>query len=152
MGIEPTPAVVVVFCAHATHTMRYFPILFFGCWVMCCCCMDEGGGDTLCTIPNPSHEKLRKQNALFLFFYGVPLPPPKGTKGQGQKTLDPGTGKDIIAYGRAEPSGLHPCHGKRNCVVSKEKGIANEERRITADGNILAMVCGMAVRRLRKGC
>ena len=69
----------------------------------------HGWGDTLCTIPNPSHEKLRKQNALFLFFYGVPLPPPKGTKDQGRK-LAPGTGKDIIAYSRAEPSGLHPCH------------------------------------------
>ena len=107
VGIEPTPAVVVVFRAHATHTMRYFSILFFGCWVMCCCCM--GGGDTLCTIPNPSHEKLRKQNALFLFFYGVPLPPPKGTKDQGRK-LAPGTGKDIIAHCRAEPSGIHSCH------------------------------------------
>ncbi len=99
----------------------------------------------MCTIPNPSHEKLRKQNALFLFFYGVPLPPPKGTKDQGRK-LVPGTGKDIIAYDRAEPSGLHPCHGKRNCVVSKGKGIANEERRIAADGSFLAMVCGVAVR------
>lgn len=108
MGIEPTPTVVVVFCAHATHTMKYFPILFFGCWVMCCCCM--GGGDTLCTIPNPSHEKLRKQNALFLFFYGVPLPPSQGDKRSREKALDPGTGKDIIAYSRAEPSGLHPCH------------------------------------------
>lgn len=45
MGIEPTPAVVVVFRAHATRTMRYFPILFFGCWVMCCCYM---GGVILC--------------------------------------------------------------------------------------------------------
>lgn len=78
------------------------------------------------TIPNPSHEKLRKQNTLFLFFYGVPLPPPKGTKDQGRK-LAPGTGKDIIAYSRAEPSGLHPCHRSRNSVVSKEKGITKEE-------------------------
>ena len=74
----------------------------------------------MCTIPNPSHEKLRKQSALFLFFYGVPLPPPKGTKDQGQK-LVPGTGKNIIAYSRAEPSGLHPCHRSRNSVVSKGK-------------------------------
>lgn len=74
----------------------------------------------MCTIPNPSHEKLRKQNALFLFFYGVPLPPPKGTKDQGRK-LAPGTGKDIITYSRAEPSGLHPCHRSRNSVVSKGK-------------------------------
>lgn len=88
----------------------------------------------MCTIPNPSHEKLRKQNALFLFFYGVPLPPPKGTKDQGRK-LVPGTGKDIIAYSRAEPSGLHPCHGKRNGVVFKGKGITNKERRAAADGS-----------------
>lgn len=87
------------------------------------------------TIPNPSHEKLRKQNTLFLFFYCVPLPPPKGTKDQGRK-LAPGTDKDIIAYGRAEPSGLHPCHRKRNGVVFKGKGIANEERRAAADGSL----------------
>lgn len=105
----------------------------------------------MCTIPNPSHEKLRKQNALFLFFYGVPLPPPKGTKDQGRK-LAPGTGKDIIAHCRAEPSGIHSCHGKRNGVVFKGKDITNEERRAAADGSLLAMVCGMAVRRLRKSC
>ena len=110
MGIEPTPAVVVVFRAHATHTMRYFPVLFFLVVGLCVAVAWVGGGDTLRTIPNPSHEKLRKQNTLFLFFYGVPLPPPKGTKGQGQKALDLGTGKDIITYSRAEPSGLHPCH------------------------------------------
>lgn len=77
---------------------------------MCCCCM--GGGNTLRTIPNPSHEKLRKQSALFLFFYGVPLPPPKGTKDQGRK-LAPGTGKDIIDHCRAEPSGIRPYHMER---------------------------------------
>ena len=109
----------------------------------------HGWGDTSCTIPNPSHEKLRKQNALFLFFYGVPLPPPKGTKDQGRK-LAPGTGKDIIAHCRAEPSGFHSCHGKHNGVVFKGKGITNEERRAAADGNCLAMVCAVTVRGLRK--
>lgn len=118
MGIEPTPALVVVFRAHATHTMRYFPILFLV--VGLCVAVAWVRGDTLRTIPNPSHEKLRKQNTLFLFFYCVPLPPPKGTKDQGRK-LAPGTGKDIIAYSRAEPSGLHPCHRSRNSAVSKGK-------------------------------
>ncbi len=96
------------------------------------------------TIPNPSHEKLRKQNTLFLFFYCVPLPPPKGTKGQGQK-LAPGTGKDIIAYSRAEPSGLHPCHRSRNSVVTKGKehyqGKGGEGESIQFIENAGSMAC-----------
>lgn len=111
-------------CARHSHHEILSHIIF---WVVgLCVAVAWVRGDTLCTIPNPSHEKLRKQNTLFLFFYGVPLPPPKGTKDQGRK-LAPGTGKDIIACSRAEPSGLHPCHRQRNSAVPKERGITKEE-------------------------
>ena len=129
------------------------PIKIYSSYCFCvgsCVAVAWVRSDTLCTIPNPSHEKLRKQNALFLFFYGVPLPPPKGTKDQGRK-LAPETGKDIITYSRAEPSGLHPCHRQQSDAIFKGKGITSKERREVADGSCLTMVCAMAVRGLRKG-
>lgn len=89
------------------------PIKIYSSYCFCvgsCVAVAWVRGDTLCTIPNPSHEKLRKQSTLFLFFYGVPLPPSQGDKRSRAKALDLGTGKDIIVYSRAEPSGLHPCH------------------------------------------
>ena len=69
---------------------------------------------------DPLLRKTTEAKDASLVFLSVPLPPLRGTKGQGRK-LAPGTGKDIITYSRAEPSGLHPCHRSRNSVVSKGK-------------------------------
>lgn len=106
MGIEPTPALVVVFRAHATHTMRYFPILFF--WLLGYVLLLHGWGVILCVPFRTPPMKNYESKIRFSCFSTVPpLPPPKGAKDQGRK-LAPGNGKDIIAYSRAEPSGLNP--------------------------------------------
>lgn len=49
------------------------------------------------------------------------------------------------------PPGFTLATGNANGVVFKGKGITNKERRVAADGSCLAMVCAVAVRRLRKG-